>query len=261
MADHRRISEDEPAWASTLRRSFAELDRRLSAAEHDMPGGRQYHIYGEDMSPVTATESQQRRLQHSRTVYPRDLDSRQEDGRDHFNTSGQPREGRMDALYRKLEGQSRQMQALMSRIGRTPSIEDRNAIADARYRADGIYAALGRPTPEILPGEAPMMYRHRLAAGLRDLSPDLKRAHLDALPDGAFSVVESRIYADAATAIKAGTGMPAMTLRPHTFQDETGHRCTEYYGDNRATWAPFMSAGTRLKIKRPPVMEGKRWAL
>jgi hypothetical protein len=134
---------------------------------------------------------------------------------------------------------------------RQPTIEERNAIASARQRADSVYAMLGRETPSWMPGESPLAFRQRLADGLKDHSAPLRRANLAALPEGAFSVTEARIYQDATAAAQTGAGIPRGTLRPHAHKDETGHNVTDYYGDPMGWMSPFMAPGAVARIRRP----------
>lgn len=91
MANHREISDREevPGYRETLARSTAELERRIARAKADMPGGKTYRLPGDGLSPVTASEAEQRRLQRSPSRPPRD--PRLEDGVDRLNTQGQPR--------------------------------------------------------------------------------------------------------------------------------------------------------------------------
>ena len=246
-------------------RQFAEAERAETRGEAQFAG------QGE--SPVTASQAEQERLQRSKSGpeasdYNKDL----ENGVNNFNTQGQRRDesrkdlrghdpdktdhhgraDRMDALYRQQANELKEMRALLTRAMKQPSIDDRNAIAAARKRADGVYAALGKQTPEILPGESPMAFRHRLADGLKEFSTTLKKTVMDALPDDVFSTIEERVYADALEASKKPDVAAPMVLRPHTYQDDTGHKITEYYGDNRAWMTPFMSAGVKLKLNRNP---------
>ncbi len=261
MDNHREISDREeiPGYARILQRSLDELDRRISSAERAMPGGRQHHLTGERMSPVTASEREQRRLQKSRTVYPEHLDSRLEDGIDELNTSGQRR---MDARIRKLESDNAELRKKAFELFREPSIEQRNALATARARADSVYGALGRPTPDPMRGERPIDYRARLVYGLKDLSPSLKRANLGGLRADALGAVETQVYQDAMTAAKTGVGIPPGTLRSHEYTAPTGHKTTEYHGDPMAWMAPFMAPGATAKINRAPATMGaKKWAL
>ena len=157
---------------------------------------------------------------------------------------------RMDAMYKQAATRIRELEGAMSRVLRQPTVDERNQIAAARHRADSVYTMLGRTTPEWMAGESPMAYRRRLADGLKDHSAALKKTVMDALPDDVFGITEERIYQDALEAAKQPSVMPPMTLRPHTYQDTTGHTVTEYYGDPMTWMAPFMSAGVKAKINR-----------
>jgi len=243
----RQISDDEPGWARTLERALAELHRRIDRAARDMPGGRHYTVRGENMSSTTATEAEERSLQRSPT-HP-DIDPRLEEGRISLTSSGQ----RRDELYRRQDAQIHEMRAMMSRMSREPTIEERNQLAVAHQRADSVYAMFGRDTPAWMPGESPLAYRQRLADGLKAASPTLKRAHLAGLRADALGAVEAKIYQDAMEAAKTGSAIPRGELRRHTYQDQsTGHNVTEYYGDPLGWMAPFMSGGVRLTINRNP---------
>ena len=156
----------------------------------------------------------------------------------------------MDAMYKQAATRIRELEGAMSRVLRQPTVDERNQIAAARHRADSVYTMLGRTTPERMAGESPMAYRRRLADGLKDHSAALKKTVMDALPDDVFGITEERIYQDALEAAKQPSVMPPMTLRPHTYQDTTGHTVTEYYGDPMTWMAPFMSAGVKAKINR-----------
>ncbi len=151
----------------------------------------------------------------------------------------------------RTQAQLDAMATMLSRMRRTPTSDERNQLAEARKRADGVYAALGRELPDCLPGESPLAYRQRLADGLKDTSPGLRKANLAGLPAGALTAVEARIYQDAQTAAATGAGIPPGTLRAHHYEAETGHKITEYHGDPMAWMSPFMSGGARLRVRRP----------
>lgn len=91
MTKLREISDREeiPGMAGIRDRANAELSRRIAEGNRQMPGGKTYRLRGEGMSPVTASEEEQLRLQRSPSRPPRD--PRLEDGIDKMNTSGQPR--------------------------------------------------------------------------------------------------------------------------------------------------------------------------
>lgn len=198
-----------------------------------------------------------------RRVGMRRRDADLEDGCVNLSTSGTPgdddalsrdlQNGKIDLTtsgQRRLDALTRQTAALYRRLSRQPTLEERNQIAAARSRADSLYARLGRATPDILPGELPSAYRKRLAAGLQDCSPQLRRANLDAVPDAALGAIEDRIYQDALAASRQPDITPPGTLRPRTYQDVTGHTVTEYTGDPMAWMAPFMANGATVRLNR-----------
>ncbi len=238
-----------------------EAGRMYAAAEkaEEGPGAT---FAGEGQSPVTASQSEQESLQRSNGGEPKKPDGDLENGVINMNTSGQERKDlrghgedkmshHMDALLRQQQAEIEALKAQLGKVSKTPSIEDRNAISKARRRADGVYSALGRETPEVLPGELHISYSRRLADGLKDLSPTLKKANIDGLPEDVFRVAEERIYADAAEATKNPTNMKPMELRSHRYQDEaTGHMVTEYHGDPIAWMQTFMAPGARLNIDK-----------
>lgn len=148
----------------------------------------------------------------------------------------------------KISALEHQMKGIMGE----PSIDDRNALADARAAADSLFqAALGRPVPDPIPGESPIAYRRRLATGLQKFSDSLRGANLDGVAGAALAVCEQRIYANAASAVKRNE----LHTRPMELReiktDELGHSVTRYVGDPRAAWAPFgFGAGGKISINR-----------
>lgn len=261
-----RVAKDASGQPGESADSGEIAERKFREAEESEEHA-QAEFAGQGESPVTASESEQLRLQRSRGAAPerREYNEDLEDGVDRFNTSGQRRDlrghgedkvshhsDRMDALYAKQGAEIKELKAMLGRAMRQPTIEERNAIAAARKRADSVYTALGRTTPEILPGETPNSFRRRCADGLKDLSANLKNTVMDSLPEDVFGLTEDRIYADALEATKRSDIAPPMVLRPHKYQDETGHLVTEYYGDSMAWMAPFMGPGNGIKVNRHP---------
>ena len=220
-----------PKWAQDLLADMRKMTDRLAEAER-RAGIRRRDADLEDGEVNLST--------NGTPGAASELASAMQRGDFDLTTSGQ----------RRLDALERQSAALYRRISRTPTMEERNQIAAARQRADGLYARLGRSTPDILPGELPSAYRKRLAAGLQDCSPQLRRANLDAVPDAALGAVEERIYQDALAASRQPEVTPPGTLRPRTYQDVTGHTVTEYTGDPMAWMAPFMANGAAVRIRR-----------
>ncbi len=213
--------------------------------------------------PKWLTELLDRIDELERRTGARRRDSDLENGRVNLTTSGTPAEedalshdlqaGKIDLTtsgQRRLDALTRQSAALFRRLSRQPTLEERNQIAAARSRADSLYARLGRATPEWMAGEMPSAYRARLAAGLQDLSPQLRRANLDAVPDAALGAVEDRIYQDALEASRQPAANPSGTLRPRTYKDTTGHTVTEYFGDPMAWMSAFMAQGATVRLNR-----------
>lgn len=162
------------------------------------------------------------------------------------------RDAQVIAENRKLAAKIAEMESRMQAIYKEPSIEDRQAIAEVRSRADSIYQALtGQPASMPIPGESPISYRKRMADGLRRFSDRMKDVRVDALTGEAFAVVEDRIYADAQAATRSDAIVPAGTLRPIVSKDD-GHTRTDYIGDSSAWTAPFRAGAVRrLKLQNP----------
>ena len=127
-------------------------------------------------------------------------------------------------------------------------MEDRNALAETRARADGIYQALtGQTASSPMPGENPISYRKRIADGLRKYSDRMKEVRVDALTGEAFNAIEDIIYADAQAAIRSDAVIPEGQLRKIVRMDR-GREKTEYVGDPSVTWGPF-SAGAVMSAR------------
>ncbi|MBX8634781.1 MAG: hypothetical protein KHF84_09815, partial [Thermoplasmata archaeon] len=146
---------------------------------------------------------------------------------------------------RQLKAQIAEMDKRLGKLYTEPSFEDRNAIAEARNRADSVYQALtGQPASQPLPGEPPLSYRKRLADGLRKFSDKFKNERLDSLSGTVYDEIESRIYADAQEAIRSPSIVAHGELRPIT-EDFMGHKRTRYVGDPRAAWERFEFGAVR----------------
>jgi hypothetical protein len=221
----------QPRWVTDLLADMKKMTDRLAEAER-RTGTRRRDADLEDGEVNLST--------NGTPGAASELASAMQRGDFDLTTSGQ----------RRLDALTRQSAALFRRLSRQPTMAERNEIAAARQRADGLYARLGRATPDILPGELPSAYRKRLAAGLKDLSPQLRRANLDAVPDAALGAVEDKIYQDALEASRQPAANPTGALRPHTYQDTTGHTVTEYFGDPMAWMVPFMANGATVRLNR-----------
>ena len=238
-----------------------EAGGKMFAAAERAEEGPGASFAGEGKSPVTASQGEQESLQRSSGAGPNAPDKDLENGVINMNTSGQQRDLRghqdaahqqkMDAMFRQQQAEINALKAQLGKVSKMPTIEERNEISKARRRADSAYSALNRDVPEVLPGESPLAYRRRLADGLKDLSPTLKSANIDALPGDVFGLTEERIYQDAAEAAKSPANLKPMELRAHKYMDEaTGHTITEYHGDPIAWMQTFMAPGAKLQIDK-----------
>ncbi len=224
----RRDGQDEeiPAWADALMKRLDAIERRDRKDE-------------DEKRPIEAADRKDRK-----------------DEGDHDEDTDREDRARRDAQVlaenRRLAAKIAEMESRLSAVYREPSIEDREALAEARSRADVLYQALeNRPASSPIPGESPIAYRKRLVDGLRKYSDRMKDVRVDALTGEAFAVIEDRICTDAEKAIRSDAIIPANTLRPITVNDR-GHFRTDYVGDSSVWTEPF-SAGAvrRLKFINP----------
>ena len=287
----RRDGQDEeiPAWADAIMKRLDAMDRRdrkdaderrpLEAADRKdrKDGDEKEHNAGER---AEGAEEEKRKLEdrkgrkdeseaererdwkegghkanEDRWAKERDDRHRKDEGDHDEDTDREDRARRDSQLLsenRKMSAKIAEMESRISAVYREPSIADREAIAEARSRADVLYQAIeNRPASIAIPGESPISYRKRLVDGLRKYSDRMKDVRVDALTGAAFEVVEDTIYADAQAAIRSDAIIPANTLRPITTNDR-GHYRTDYVGDSSVWTEPF-SAGAvrRLKLINP----------
>ncbi len=142
--------------------------------------------------------------------------------------------------------------ALETRLPKPDSDEDRNAKADAQFRADGVFNALGLGgAPAPMQGETPRDYRLRLAVPLQKHSARWKEMDLALLPAAAFAVAETDIRNDAQVASRRGDDVPRGQFRERVKVDEaTGMRSTEFVG-----------SGTFIGLMKRPSQRATRFML
>ncbi len=131
-----------------------------------------------------------------------------------------------DTQRRKGEGQATRVAADAAR-----EVRDRDARADAQYRADAVANCFGERAPPPMAGEATLAYRRRLLRQYQQHSPQFKGADLHAITDAAtFDGVEAVIYADARVASATPDVPPGQLLRRERINPETGARSIEFHG-------------------------------
>jgi len=159
---------------------------------------------------------------------------------------------RADSIARENAELKKRMGVMEARFNRSfaeLSFEEKDAIAEARVRADSVYAACGMHVAEPLHGEKPLAYRKRLANQLKKFSKRFKEEDVTALKGSVFDHTEDAIYADALEASKTEAVTGPGVLRPHTFM-RGPLQFTEYHGDPDAWMAPFKGVGARVKISK-----------
>lgn len=224
--------ERRPLEAADRKNGESEEERK----EHEAEGGRKAN------EELEGERREKEKLEKDR----KDAEDREREDR-----------ARKDAAYaaadRSAQAKIAELEARINAVYREDSIENRNALAETRARADGIYQALtGQPASQPMPGETPIAYRKRMADGLRKYSDRMKDVRVDALTGEAFAVIEDHIYTDAEAAIRSDAVIGPGELRA-IVKNDRGRERTEYVGDASVTWAPF-SAGAYIgavKLNRP----------
>ena len=156
---------------------------------------------------------------------------------------------RADSQARENADLKRQIAAMHARIERVlkpVGTEDREALARAQARADGMARMFGDSVTPPLAGETPIEYRKRCAAKFQKHSEAAKGLRLDSMDEATFGLIEERIYNDAQDAVRKTVGVGTGRLVEIQERDSSGRTITRYDGDPRATWAPFMDHGRRV---------------
>lgn len=121
--------------------------------------------------------------------------------------------------------------AIQAALPKALSDADYAQMADCQAKADSVYSAFGDRAPAPLNGEAPLAYRKRLAAKLKEHSTTLKAADLNAIADSAtFDFVEKQIYSDAMTAAMNPVASAGMGLREVITRSRAGHEISTFIG-------------------------------
>ena len=133
-------------------------------------------------------------------------------------------------LRRMISDQAATIKRLES-LMKPKSDDEHAAFADAQARADAVFNGFGARAPRPLEGEGLLDYRKRLATKLKSHSPIWKGVKLSVLPDEAFGIAETQVYADATAAAANPVDLEAGELRMVTKIDPTtGVRSNVFYG-------------------------------
>lgn len=252
-------NEEIPAWADALMKSHKSVMDRLDAMDASKDASAEAADAtcktdaekdgGED--PTEDTDGKKADAKKDAADPKVDAADPKVDAADKDREDRARRDSAAAAEARKMQAKIAELEHQMRNVYAEPTIDDRNAIADARSRADSVFqAALGRTAPDAIPGEKPIAYRKRLADALKKFSPSFKEERLDGLSGSVYETVEGRIYADALEAVKTPAVMAAGQLRAIK-KREFGHDITEYVGDPMAAWGPFAwGAGGKVSFNQ-----------
>jgi hypothetical protein len=149
-----------------------------------------------------------------------------------------------------LELTTRQQAAEIERLSRASkplTMEERDQIAAAFMRADKVYQMLGESTPQNIPGETPIAYRRRLANGVRQYTTSFKNyAFHDSQQATDFALVEKAIYDEATEYAKNPPDDQSTGRLREIVTHPNGKTRSEFIGDSRIAWLPFMPATRQL---------------
>lgn len=113
--------------------------------------------------------------------------------------------------------------------------EEAAEYADAQAKADSVLASFGKSASRPLQGESLMAYRKRLLRGLQAYSDSYKGINLASIKDaGLLALAEKQIFADAVTASRADSNLPAGQLVEINEKDRAGRTITKFRGSMSA---------------------------
>jgi hypothetical protein len=159
-----------------------------------------------------------------------DDDKKSDDDDDDNKKNDSARADEVSSLRKQITEQKSMIDHLNAMM-KPRSDDEHAAFADAQARADAVFNGFGQRAPRPLEGEALFDYRKRLATKLKTHSTAWKGVKLSQLPEEAFGIAESQIYADADTAAANPIDLGAGELRMVTKIDpSTGVRSNVFYG-------------------------------
>lgn len=183
----------------------------------------------------------------------RDAEHEKEEGEDEREDSARRRGD--SALAREnadLKARIAKVEGTMRDITRETPAAERDALAAAQSRADGVAAMFGDRVPPPNVGETPLGYRRRLAQRFQRHSPQFKDSRLDSADSATLAAVENQIYADAQTAARSVAGAQPGILIPFIERDMAGRQITRYHGDIMAWMQHYMTGAQVGRINRNP---------
>jgi hypothetical protein len=129
-----------------------------------------------------------------------------------------------------LKNQSKIIERINAQL-KPRSDDEHAAFADTQAKADSVFMGFGKAAPRPLEGESLLNYRKRLATHLKPYSTVWKSVKFSQLPEEAFNVAETQVYADATTAAAMPMDLGDGELREVARTDpRTGLKTISFYG-------------------------------
>ena len=226
-------AEDEKAREDAKRARKDAEDEERRADESFDKWAKEEEGEGEHKKDAAETEEEKRALEKANEEKARE-DARKDDA---MTENAE--------LHRKLA----ELSAVVKSFTTEVTAEDRNALASAQSRADGIAGLFGSRALPPMPGEAPAAYRRRLAGNFKRHSEKFKDSRFDGMDDATFAAIEEIVYADAASAARSPSRGATGVLIPIREPDETGRMLTRWTGDSLAWRQHFMTGAQVGRIK------------
>jgi hypothetical protein len=139
------------------------------------------------------------------------------------------------------------VEGMVAHLTRETPAEERNALAQAQARADGVAGLFGERAAAPMPGESSADYRRRLVAKFKQHSPKFAETDLSRLDAAVLGPIEDIIYNDAASAARNPTRAAHGVVIPITTR-ENGRDVTRFTGDPLGWMAPFMLDGMAFRM-------------
>jgi hypothetical protein len=273
--------EKAPAWADALNKRFDEIGKRFDAMDAKRKDAQSEEEEEEEEDGASDSKRKDAKRKDESEAKKEERKEEREDRKDAKRKDGQEageretEEGekklaeanrdekrkekdedrherddsaRADSIA--LKARLADMEQRLAQATRMPTNDERDAIAKAYARADGVARMLADEVTHALPGESPIAYRKRLAAKFQKFSPTLKEVKLDSIDGPAFEHLESQIYADAQAAALSPAVVDSGRLIPiYETNAQTGQRITRWAGDMGAWMGQFSLSGIPVRIR------------
>lgn len=245
-----RHDADEEAMCDAMRKDGADEHKAREdarRARHDAEEAERKEG-GESFAKWAQEEEREQAHQHDRGR--KDAEEREKEERERREREERDDRARHDAATTRIADLERQIATMSARF-QPLTMEERDALARAQARADGVAGLFGRRASAPIPGETSLDYRRRLANEFKQHSPKFREKSLASVDHDWLGMAEEQIYNDAAAAARSSDRAGAGMLIPIQERDEAGRTITRWTGDNMAWMQVFMSPGRVGKILDP----------